>query len=508
MTKFYLPFAVVVSGASVLAVEILGTRVIGPWYGVSLYLWSALIGVTLAALAAGYAIGGRWADRGPDLGRFSLLLVAAGLWTLVIPWLKHPVLAASEPLGVRVAVLAAATALFFPPLLVLGMVSPYAIRLKAERLEVVGTTAGNLYALSTLASVAAAVATGFVLIPRMGVTRLLFAIGALLVLTGLVGWTLARRRRLAPVAAVLLPLLLAGAVRVAPVQRADPARGVLAIEHSAYAEMRVVEKDGQRFMLIDGAPHTIVDPVTWASGFPYVDVLEIGKHLHPLPGRMLLVGLGGGSVAKSYAAEGWTVDAVEIDPVVTRLAHRWFGLGEDEATVHHDDGRRFLAAQPAASYDLVVMDAFGSSTIPFHLVTEEVFLLIRSRLAPGGLLAMNIESVGWHSPLVEAVSATAAQAFAHVRVLPIAEPPSALGNLVILAADHVLEPLAELPPVTDRWSGAYNLNHAWDNGFEPALADAVILTDDRNPVALWSDGVNLAARDQMHRYFGKGGLDR
>lgn len=508
MPKFYLPFAVVVSGASVLALEILGTRVIGPWYGVSLYLWSALIGVTLAALAAGYALGGRWADRRPDLARFSLLFVVAGLWTIILPWLKHPILAATEPLGVKVAVMSAATALFFPPLLVLGMVSPYAIRLKAARLEEVGTTAGNLYALSTLASVAAAVATGFVLIPRMGVSRLLFVTGALLLLTGLIGWVLARRRNLAPAAALLLPLLLAGAVRLAPVERADPARGVLAIEHSAYAEMRVVEKDGLRFMLIDGAPHTIVDPQTWRSDFPYVDVLEIGKHLHPEPGRMLLVGLGGGSVAKSYAADGWQVDAVEVDPVVTRLAHRWFGLTEAEAAVHHDDGRRFLAGQPAGRYDLIVMDAFGSSTIPFHLVTEEVFQLIRTRLAPGGLLAMNLEAVGWHSPLVHAVAATAAQAFAHVRILPIAEPPTRLGNVVLLAAGLALEPVAALPPVTDRWGGAYNLNHAWDNGFEPDLVGAGILTDDLNPVALWSDGVNRAARDQMHRYFGQGGPDR
>ena len=220
------------------------------------------------------------------------------------------------------------------------------------------------------------------------------------------------------------------------------------------------------------------------------------------------MGLGGGSVAKSYAADGWRVDAVEIDPVVTELAHAWFGLTTAEATVHHDDGRRFLAAQPPATYDLVVMDAFGSSTIPFHLVTEEVFALIATRLAPGGLLAMNIESVGWRSPLVHAIAGTAAQVFAHVRVLPIAEPPTELGNVVLLGADSTLELLRELPPVADRWSTAYNLNHAWDNRFEPSLDDAVILSDDRNPVALWSDGVNRTARRQMHEYFGTSGVDR
>ncbi len=175
--------------------------------------------------------------------------------------------------------------------------------------------------------------------------------------------------------------------------------------------------------------------------------------------------------------------------------------------MHDDDGRRYLAAQPPASYDLIVMDAFGSSAIPFHLVTEEVFALIRSRLAPGGLLAMNIESVGWHTDLVEAVGNTAAQVFPHVQVLPIAEPPTELGNVVMLASDQPQVVLQALPSVSDRWSGGYNLNHAWDNRFAPR-ADAPVLTDDRNPVALWSDGVNRVARAQMHKWFGRGGPDR
>ncbi|HPF69755.1 MAG TPA: fused MFS/spermidine synthase [Candidatus Krumholzibacteria bacterium] len=508
MNRFLLPFAVVVCGASVLAIEILGTRVIGPWYGVSLYLWSALITVTLAALAIGYALGGRWADRGPSLARFSRLPLLAGAWTMLVPWLKHPVLAASEPLGIQAAVLVAATVLFFPPLVLLGMVSPYAIRLKAERLEVVGTTAGNLYALSTLASVVAAVLTGFVLIPQLGVTRLLYATGLVLLATGLVVRFGARSGRTALAAVLLLPVFVGGMARTAPVDRPDPARGLLDIASSPYAEIRVVDREGLRYMLIDGSPHTIADPFDWRSDLAYVDVLEIAKLLHPAPGRLLLVGLGGGSVAKSFAADGWQVDAVEIDPVVTRMAHTWFGLREDEAAVHHDDGRRFLATSEPGAYDLVVMDAYGSSSIPFHLVTEEVFALIRSRLAPGGLLAMNVESVGWHSRLVQAVGATAAQVFAQVQVLPIVEPPSELGNVVVLAADWVLEPFGELPSVNDRWGGAYNLVHAWDNRFAAPRGGVPVLTDDRNPVALWSGNVNVASRSVVHRFFGRGGVDR
>ncbi len=508
MLRIYLPASVIVSGATVLAVELLGTRVIGPWYGVGLYLWSALIGVTLAALSAGYALGGRWADRGPDLDRYSLLFLLAGVWISLVPWLRDPVLAASEPLGLRGGVLAAATVLFFPPLVLLGMVSPYAIRLKASSLDEVGRTAGNLYALSTLASVVAAIATGFWLIPNLGVARLLAVLGGLLVATGLWGRLAGRGRATAAAGVLLLPLLAGGAGVLTPGETPAPERGLLAIEQSAYAEIRVLEHKGQRYMLIDGAPHTIVDPVDWRSDYPYVDVLEIGKHLLPEPGRMLLVGLGGGSVAKNYAADGWRVDAVEIDPVVTAMAHRFFGLTIDEATVHEEDGRSFLNRQAPASYDLIVLDAFGSSSIPFHLVTKEVFGLIRSRLAPDGLLAVNVEAVGWHDPLVHAVAATLGQVFAEVSVLPIAEPPNTLGNLIVLAADTSLDLAEDLAAPTSRWSRQYNLIHAWQNRFEVDDPSARILTDDLNPVDVWSDRVNVVARNQLHTFFGRSGLDR
>src|SRR5262245_42111054 len=162
----YLYFVVSIAGAAVLAIEILGTRVLGPFYGVSLFLWSALITATLAALSLGYWLGGRWADAGPRPARLGALLAAAGAWLLLVPWIRQPVLAHLEPLGLRAAVLVAASVLFVPPLALLGMVTPYAVRLATSNLEHLGRTAGNLFAVSTIASVASALATGFFLIPN------------------------------------------------------------------------------------------------------------------------------------------------------------------------------------------------------------------------------------------------------------------------------------------------------------------------------------------------------
>ena len=386
MVNFYVYFAVIISGGSVLAIEILGTRIIAPFYGNSLYLWSALISITLAALSLGYAIGGRWADRGPKLERFALVIGLAGLWTAFIPWLRTPVLAVSESLGLRAAVLITSTILFFPPLTLLGIVSPYALRLKAASLNEVGRTAGNLYSVSTAASVIAAVATGFFLIPSFGVSRLVFLIGLALMATGTIGFFVERRGRVAT--AALLVVVAGGTLyQLAPIETADPEKGLIAIEQSAYGEIRVVDLDETRCMIIDGGMHTIVDTATWDSRLAYVNVLDIAKGFFDQPGQMLLVGLGGGSVVKSYRRDGWRVDAVEIDPVVARIARTHFGLRPDEAEIYEMDARQFLITHDK-TYDLIVMDAFGSSSIPFHLVTNEAFGLMRSHLVLGGILVL------------------------------------------------------------------------------------------------------------------------
>jgi spermidine synthase len=505
MVNFYIYFAVIVSGASVLAIEMLGTRIIAPFYGVSLYLWSALISVTLAGLSVGYAIGGRWADRGPQIKRFALVIGLAGLWIVLIPWLKTPILALAEPLGLRAAVLAAATVLFFPPLALLGMVSPYAIRLKAASLDVVGTTAGNLYAVSTVASVVAAVGTGFFLIPNIGVYRLVFLIGLALVATAILGLVSSSKMKSAIVAPGVFGAAALLVAWVAPAQTANPERGLMAVEQSLYGDIRVVDVDDIRYMLIDGGTHTIVDKTSGRSLFPYVNVLDISKMFFDQPGEMLLVGLGGGSVVKSFVADGWNVDAVEIDPVVTKMAYEYFMLQPDEARVYDMDARQHLMTHEK-QYDIIVMDAFGSSAIPFHLVTEEAFELIRSRLRPGGILAMNIEAVGWHDVIVHSLAKTAGQAFSEVRVLPMAEPPNQIGNLVIMASNRSLE-LAEDPPVpSGRFSAEYDRAHAWDNRFEARSDGVQILTDRLNPVDIWAERINAVARENLHDYFRESGI--
>jgi spermidine synthase len=500
---------VFISGAAVLAMEILGTRILGPFYGVSLFLWSALITVTLAALSAGYAVGGRWADKGATRFRLCTLIAGAGIWLLLIPWIKRPVLALTEPLGLRFAVLVAAFVLFAPPLTLLGMVSPYAIKLKTVRLEEVGRSAGNLYAISTVASVISALLTGFFLIPNFGVSRLTLTIGVILLMTASIG--LLDKQKPHVMVSIVAVALVIGAIVIwrMPTNDTDPKGRLLAVEQSAYAEIRVLDMHSRRHLLIDGGIHTIVDPLTWKSHYPYVAVVDLTKYFFEKPGQLLLIGLGGGSVVKNFACEGWTVEAVEIDPVVTEVAYKHFGLDSSEAKIFHLDGRQFLLTHEE-TYDIIMMDAFGSSSIPFHLVTVEAFGLIASHLNPGGALAINIEANGWHDLMVRSLAATLKQHFPEVQVLPASESSESLGNVIILASHAKLELRKELErnytDLDKRFSANYQQNHAWDNRFVPDTRNAPVLTDDLNPVDLWAEAINLAARKDLHRYFEQSGL--
>lgn len=500
-------YAVVsISGGSVLAVEILGTRILGPFFGMGLFLWSALISVTLAALSVGYALGGRWADRGPLPSRLALLLLGAGLWLIAVPYLKHPLLAMTEGLGLRAAVLVTSTLLFFPPLMLLGMVSPYAIRLRVSRLEEVGRTAGDLYAISTVASVVAAVATGFWLIPLLGVSRLTGAIACALFVASAIAWFGASGRRGIAVPAVMLAgVLLAGAAMTWPA--GTPGASTVFLEESPYAEVRVVERGDVRYLLIDGGVHTVVTRDLEQPLHTYVVVSGLARDLFAQPGRMMLIGLGGGSAAQTFSWNGWTVDAVEIDPAVLRAAREHFGLREAVVPVAIMDGRRYLRDAPGER-EIVFFDAYGSSSIPFHLITAETFGLARERLTEDGVVVVNLEAVGWRHVIVRSVAATLREHFAHVIALPIAEPPDRIGNVVLFASNRPMEipdealgnPLDVIADDYEHWR-VLQRNHAWDNRFEPDIEGAPVLTDDLNPVDIWADEINLVARRELHELF-------
>lgn len=501
----YLLATALVCGAMVMVVEILGSRLIGPFFGVSLFVWTALITVTLVALAAGYAVGGVLADRRGSPEWLYGIILTAGLLVVAIPSLKYPVLATTAGLGLRMGALVGSLILFGPPLFLLGCVSPYLVRIAGAELPRLGRTVGGLYALSTVGSFVGTLATGFYLIAWLGVERIFVLTGAILILLG-AGYFLLFRRKPAPLAALLPVFLLWPTPQLPEVVLADGTQArVVYNRDSFYGNIKVVEYQGTgirtRELLIDGLVQGGVDVADGKSVYEYSYLLGyLPLALAPQAKNALVIGLGAGVVPRFYAARGLQVDAVDIDPEIGAVAKTYFGL-PDQVRVVVEDARYFLANQ-TGRYDVVVLDVFNGDTTPGHLLSREALALLGKRLTPQGVLSINLIGSLQHETLMTAsVVHTLKQVFEHVEIHPAASPqvtPTG-DNLVVLAWNGAerrvdQELLVSLPvhPLAAKAVEGYERTFAF-----PAGTPAVLLTDDYNPIDFYDVWLKEATRKNI-----------
>lgn len=428
----YLPLSLFCSGACSLVLEIVGARLVAPYYGTSLHVWSALITVTLVALALGYAWGGRQADRHPHLLLFARLLTAAGLTAAALPWLRGPVLQSSAPLGVMGGALASAGALLGPALMLLGALGPVATRLRAAGAHEVGRRSGDAWAVSTAGSVAGAALAGFVLVPSLPVPQILLGVAALLLALGAWGSWLSTRR------APLIPAAAAAAAAFLALRPAAPDSGLaLFSTETRYGRLQVAQFGGKRMLLIDGASQSTMAADTGETASPYVHGLEWAAAARPKAKTALVIGLGGGGLLRGLRLAGLDAEAVELDPAVAAAAREWFGL-DPAARVRIGDGRAALRGRER--WDLVFLDAFGAESPPAHLFTAEAFASARASLNPGGVFALNlVTTVGGRDDRAWlSVLRTLQGVFPQVRAFVASQPIEGLANVLFFASDAPL----------------------------------------------------------------------
>lgn len=498
------------TGALVMVVEILGARMIGPFFGVSLFVWTALISVTLLSLAGGYAFGGWLADRRPSPDWLFGLIGAAGVCVILVPWLKVPVMDAALGAGLRGGTLVAAALLFGPPLFLLGCVSPYLLRLAAADLARLGRTAGLLYAVSTAGSFVGSAFTGFYLLGYMGVNNAMRAAGVILVLLAVSHFLLARRWRGLALLIALLPAW-GGGSSLPEVTLADGTRArVVAAQDGHYGSVKVVEYQGRdittREMIIDGLVQGGMDARDRRSVYEYSYLMaRLPRAIHPAGQSALVVGLGIGAAPRWLDHEGVQTEVVEIDPLVLDMARRHFAFPE-RIPVVLEDARTFLA-RPGKRYDYILMDVFNGDTTPGYLLSLEALRALRTRLAPDGVLVFNlIGSASGEDAMLPSVVRTLREVFPQVQALaafPLAGGAQVAGNFVLLARDGSLawaappdlsdiHPLAaaaaELirqPPVAMSWEGGrllnddYNPLDLYDLTQKEAVRRAIIETTPR-----------------------------
>jgi len=483
------------TGAAVLVVEIIGTRFLAPFYGANLYSWSALISVTLLALAVGYYHGGRLADSRGSPALLDAVIALSAAFVAAVPGLVQGLADPLTAVGPRAGVLASALVCFGPPLTLLGMITPIAVRLAAPDFAHLGRSVGSVYAFSTAGSIAGALAAGFLLLPAVRVSRICYGVALSLAVLA-AARALARGRVPAlglPVAALAAWGVLAPAQPAGPAQAAGNFR-VTAVYPSFYGTVKVLEDRAVRYLVIDGMCHNAQSIGDETSVLPYVSVFGVLPYLKPGGRDLLLIGLGAGDMVRMLGEFGIRTTAVEIDPVVAQSAFRHFGLRPEEVELVIEDGRAYLRRAPAR-YDFLILDAFAGGSPPAHLFSREAFAEMRAALRDGGVVGVNIIARSTADLLVADLAETIGAVFPYRLAVTTAPRPSELGNVIFFASDRPLELPLRLEPPPENARLKRFLERLPGMELDIDARKGRVITDDFNPL----EALAAPAEEAMRR---------
>ncbi len=481
ITSLYIYVLAFFSGMCIMAVELCASRLMAPFFGTSTFVWTNIIGIIMIALSAGYIVGGKLADRKPRLDILLKLLMAACAFLLVIPFLASPIVRWLASLMenfnssfsfIFFGSLSAIAILFSPPIVIMGMTSPFLVRIMAQSGHV-GDSAGRIFGISTIGSVVGTFLPILVFIPTVGTGKTILLFSAVLFVITTLGLTRKRNALLSMVVAVpfLFPM---------PSLRETP--GKIYSTESAYQYIEVIDQGSFRYLVYNDAAgfQTVANKKSVLTGLNYYyDYYSLLPFLFKdAPNSAIIVGLGGGIIANQlhYFHPNIDIDGVEIDPKVIRIAQTYFALSEAVRT-YNQDGRIFVS-QGRKKHDIVIIDAYTQQVyIPFHLTTMEFFSQVKKGLSDDGIVAMNVSSAREDSPLIQSISNTLRLVFGHVYRMRI---PGSVDNIVLASDRSIdfallaraggteLQGIAQFSQVNFRES-------AYDNRYKP-------LTDDLAPI--------------------------
>lgn len=538
----FLLLVVFLAGIGTLGVEMIASRLLSPYFGTSQPIWAVVIGLTLIYLAIGYRLGGWLADRHPDERVLYQIICWAGCVTGLIPLLSDPILRFSQGTIARVAVgsflgaLFGVLILFAAPVILMAMVSPFAIRLQLRRvaagIESAGNIAGSLSALSTIGSIVGTFLSVLWLIPAIGTARTTYLIAVFLMVIGLIGLRDVR---------YLLMLVLIGGLAFytlnarTNVKTADCIGCTLIAEReSAYNYIQIARSESQRYgtqvnlILNEGqAIHSIYHPRFETSGDPLDlltgggpwDYFTVAPYFYPerapsSVSRMAMLGSATGTVPKQflavYGSSAW-VDSVEIDPQIIDFGRTYFDMQDAQVSsaypnyhVHAEDARYWLATSGGV-YDVIGMDAYHQPYIPFHLTTVEFFQLVKTHLAPDGVAVVNAgKGFNGDDRLGQALARTMREVFAQVFIIDTA----GFGNQILIGVNrpvgdgvaHFRANFERMPVPVLRTVMDWSLNHGSRpiREFHPSDTHYVPFTDDQAPVEQLIDSLIFDAAFQDH----------
>lgn len=477
MNALFARIVVVVSGAAILVVETLATRLVAPYVGLTLESTSAVIGVALAGIAAGASLGGRWSDVLPPRRVACGALIVGGLGVLAVRPLVRVLGPALGPGPYAAVLLVAASTLV--SVTALAMVTPAVIRARLESLEGSGTVVGQLSSAGTVGSIAGVFLTGFVLVTLLPVDVILLLTAATCLVLGAFTAT-ARSRATVATTAVAAAVLSVALVAV-------PGRCDVDTVYYCASVQTDPARPNLRILMLDDMRHSAVDLAAPASlEFAYTkrfaDAID-SAFPAGVPLQAVHLGGGGFTMPRWLAATrpGSTSTVLEVDRGVVELGRRELGVDAiPDLDVRIGDARTLLAQMPSASADVVIGDAFGARSVPWHLATAEFAADVHRVLRHDGVFVLNvIDRDPWR--LLAAEAATLADRFPHVTLMARPEQlaPGGGGNAVIVASDRPIDVvrLAELATARGEPDSVRG-----DAGTRAFIGDAPVLTDEWAPV--------------------------
>ncbi len=499
----YLYFLTFVTGLVSLAVELAASRLLGAYFGSSNLVWATIIGLILLYLTAGYFAGGRWADRDPRPETLYRLAAWGGLAVALVPVAARPVLYRAATafdalqVGVLLGAFGAVVVLLVVPVTLLGMVSPFVIRIATKSTREAGRVSGRVYAISTLGSFVGTFLPDLLLVPWLGTRRTFLLLGLLLVLAAWGGLVLRLRWQAwryvwMPLLIVLLWLFWASG----PIK---PTAGMIYETESAYNYIQVVERNGFRYLRLNEGQgiHSVYHPQqlayygTWMM-FLAAPFFNTPPFARENVRRAAIIGLAAGTSARQMTAVFGEIpiDGYEIDPAILEVGRRYFGMDAlPNVHAYAEDGRVGLRRSPHR-YDLVAIDAYRPPYIPWHLTTREFFQMVQKHLTPTGVVAINVAALPDDYHLANTLAATLRSVFPHVYAVRV---PHTF-NLIMYATVQPtrFENLeANLVHLSTQQAAPQLLLEALQIAAQMRVPLDVqageVFTDDRAPVALLTD---------------------
>ena len=510
LPKSYLYAIAFASGMTTLAVELSASRLLGSVFGSSNLVWANVIGLMLLYLTVGYFIGGRWADRSPRASTLLQIILWAAFLSALIPIAARPILsrAAQAVFGAEAALALGSfisiLILFSIPITLLGMVSPFVIRLAVRDIASSGKIAGQIYAISTLGSLFGTFLPVLLLIPELGTTRTFLLFAAILFAFAFIGLLHIDRRRalrhlwMPPLITLLALQLLDGPLRP-PAAKAS----LRYDRESAYNYIQVQEDDaGFRYLYLNEGQgiHSQwhADQLFYGGTW---DFFLAGPYFNPPPFRpeqmtsLLLIGLAAGTIARQHSAvyDGIEIDGIEIDPAIIAAGAEFFDMNAaamPNLTVYAQDGR-YMLSQLERQYSAIAIDAYRPPYIPWHLATLEFFAEVKARLTADGVLIINVGRTDTDRRLVDALTHTLSFVYPSIHAIDV---PRSFNTILVATVQptqasnlqaNLADPRAAIePPLADILSQAAA-------AIVPLGTSDTLFTDDRAPIETLIDSMVL-----------------